>query len=138
MPAKRNRSTDLSASGERKRKQRGQGEVTKGKSRILLTIEPNPEWHAVARMIWDAGMESGQAEFYESSDLSILFLTCEGVDHWLTQGGRRSPELLRVLMGNLSSLLFTEADRRKAQIELEKPNTDDGDFLASVQDIFED
>lgn len=136
MPRPRNRSADLTPAGERKRKERGQHMVTKAESKPLLTIEPDPEWHSVARMLWESGLESGQSEFYESSDLSVLFLTCEGVDHWLSQGGRRSPELLRVLMQNLNSLLFTESDRRKAQIELEKADTED-EVLASVSALFE-
>lgn len=132
MPPPRNRSTDLSPAGERKRKQRGQDKVTKAESKPLLTIEPDPEWHATARMIWEAGLESGQAHFYESSDLALLHLTCTGIDHWLDQGGRKSPEMLRVLMQSLSSLLFTEGDRRKAQIELEKAQDEDTDVIASV------
>ncbi|HSX68448.1 hypothetical protein [Nocardioides sp.] len=137
MPRPRNRSTDLAPGSERARKSRGQDKITKAESKPLLAIEADPEWHPIARQVWEAGLESGQAEFYESSDLSILFLTCEGVDHWLSQGGRRSPELLRVLMQNLNSLLFTETDRRKAQIELERVQEDDDGVLASVSAIFE-
>lgn len=136
MPRPRNRSDDLAAGSLRARKSRGTDKITTGESKALLAIEPDPEWHQIARMIWDAGNESGQAEFYESSDLSVLFLTCEGLDHWLTQSGRRSPELLRVLMANLNALLFTETDRRKAQIELQSVRDEDDDVLASVSSLF--
>lgn len=132
-----NRESDLTPAGERKRKSRGT-KVTKVKAGDGLTIEPDPNWHANARLIWDSAQASGGKEFYEASDLAVLHLTCEGFDHWLTQGGRRSPELLRVLMQNLSGLLFTEGDRRRLNIELQKPNEEDHDFLAAVTDLFQE
>lgn len=138
MPARKNRSTDLTPAGERKRKERGQDSLTKAKTGEGMHVEPDPDWHKTARLVWDAGVKSGQAEFYEASDWSILYLTCEGLDHWLQQGGRRSPELLRVLMQNLNSILFSESDRRKVNVELVKPDPGDGAALAAVTALFED
>lgn len=139
MPAKKNRSTDLTPAGERKRKQRGQQNVSASSTGAGMEILPNPEWHKSARLVWDAAQVSGGRDFYEASDLALLFITCEGLDHWLSQGGRRSPELLRVLMQNLSGLLFSEADRRKVNIELVKPEDDHKQAaLAAVTALFED
>lgn len=132
-----NRSSDLSPAGERKRMSRGTNRITTAASKPLLEIEPDPSWHPTALMVWEAGVESGQADFYESSDLAMLHMTCSGIDHWMTQNGRKSPELLRVLMQNLSSLLFTESDRRKARVELEKGQDDDAEVLASVSKLFD-
>jgi hypothetical protein len=126
-----NRSDDLTPAGERKRKSRGV-EVTKAKSEPLVELEPNPDWHPTARMLWEAGLNSGGATFYENSDLAVLHLTCDAASHWLEQGGRRSPELLRVVMQAFGTLLFTEGDRRRLRIELEKAPDDDDDWLASI------
>lgn len=138
MPRLPNREIDLTDASVRKRKSRGTGNVTKAKAGEGLAIDPDPNWHANARLIWDAALASGGSEFYEASDLAVLHLTCEGFDHWLQQNGRRSPEMLRVLMQNLGGLLFTEGDRRRLKIELEKPTDDDEHFLAAVTDLFKE
>jgi hypothetical protein len=102
----------------------------------MVELEPDPEWHPTALMLWEAGLNSGGAEFYENSDMAVLHFTCDAASHWLEQGGRRSPELMRVILQSLGSLLFTEGDRRKVRIELEKPNASDTNFEAALLQLF--
>lgn len=136
MPAPKMRESELARPRSRKGTAHSEP-VTRAEAKPPLTIEPDPEWHPTVALIWEAGLSSGQADFYESSDLAVLHLTCTGIDHWLSQGGRRSPELLRVLMQNLSGLMFTESDRRKARIELQRVDEDDDDVVASVSALFD-
>lgn len=42
--------------------------MTKGQSRPATIPQPDPDWHPIALMLWNAALESGQADFYESSD----------------------------------------------------------------------
>lgn len=130
-----NRSADLTPAGERKRKERG-STVSKGTSKPATMSDPDPAWCATARLIWDSMIESGGAAYYESSDYAVLYMVCDQIDHLYQQGGRRSPEYLRVIMQTLGSLLATEGDRRKLRIELTKSDDSSSTILASVEDLF--
>jgi hypothetical protein len=132
-----NRTDDLTPAGERKRKERGTT-VSRGKSNPATIPDPNPEWCHAAEMMWNAMVESGGAVYFESSDYAVLYLACDQIDHLYGQGGRRSPEYLRVIMATLGSLLATEGDRRKLHIELEKTDEDSAAVLASVESLFKE
>jgi hypothetical protein len=134
MPTIPNRSEDLTPAGERKRKQRGTATV-RGKSNVATIPDASAEWGEAATMIWNAMIESGGAAYYESSDYAVLYMVCDQVDHLYRQGGRRSPEFLRVIVQTLGALLATEGDRRKLHIELAKAPDDDGDFLTGLDDL---
>jgi hypothetical protein len=130
-----NRSDDLTPAGERKRKERGTA-ATRGKSNPASIPSPDPEWCHAAGMMWNAMLESGGAAYFESSDYAVLYMVCDQIDHLYQQGGRRSPEYLRVIMQTLGSLLATEGERRKLHIELQKAPDDDEGFLAGLDDLF--
>ncbi|WGX94518.1 hypothetical protein [Nocardioides sp. L-11A] len=130
-----NRTEDLTPAGERKRKQRGTTTV-RGKSNPATVPVPDPEWSKAARMVWDSMLESGGAAYFESSDYAVLYIVCDQIEHLYQQGGRRSPEYLRVIMQALGALLATEGDRRKLHIELQKAPDDEEDFLAGLDDLF--
>ena len=135
MPPIPNREADLSRPRSRRGKAAG-ASVVKGASRPPLEIEPDPEWHPSALLIWRAGLASGGADFYESSDLAMLHLACSATSHWFEQGGRKSPEMLRVIMQTLGVLLFSEGDRRRLRIELDKPGADDDEMLGDILELF--
>lgn len=69
---------------------------------------------------------SGQADFYQNTDWWTLYFACEQITY-LYSHERRSPEYLKGILTMLTSLLFTEADRRKARIELTAPEEDGED-----------
>lgn len=137
MPTLPNRTDDLTPAGQRKRKERGTT-VARGKSIPATIPEPDPQWCKAARMVWDSMLTSGGAAYFESSDYAVLHLTADQIDHLYQQGGRRSPEYLRVIMQTLGSLLATEGDRRRLRIELQNAPDDDDDFLAGLDDLFKD
>jgi hypothetical protein len=116
MPTIPNRSEDLTPAGERKRKSRGTT-VTKGEARESTVPDPNPEWCEVAYGLWEAAQTSGQADFYQNTDWWTLYFACDQITY-LYEQGRRSPEFLKGILAMLTGLMFTEADRRKAHIEL--------------------
>lgn len=83
--------------------------------------EPSEEWGVSATMTWNSVRESGASTFYASSDYAVLWLICDNIDAHSKQGGRRSPEMLRVILSGLGSLLATEGDRRRLRVELTQP-----------------
>lgn len=142
MPKIPNRTEDLSPAGERKRKSRGVT-MTRGKSNPASIPLPDPEWHNVARMMWDSTAESGGAAYFESSDYATLYFLCDQIHYvYRTTGAgesrNRSPELIKAILAGLGNLLVTEGDRRKLHVELQKAPDDDGDFLADLEELFAD
>lgn len=142
MARRANRSTDLAPGSERARKSRGH-EVTKGTSGNVTIPDPDGDWCKAARMMWDAGLESGAAEFYESTDYATLYLLCDQIDYLYRtnkagEAKPRSPEMFKAVLTGLGNLLVTEGDRRKLHIELTKPDPSDGAALAEVTALFED
>lgn len=81
--------------------------------------EPDPDWHYIARYVWDAMLESGANRYYESTDWAVLFSICDDISYY-KRTGKRSGQMLATINGMLTSLLLTEGDRRRVGIELQK------------------
>jgi hypothetical protein len=77
----------------RERKGGDNAAVTKGMSRPATIPEPDQTWHPIARMLWDATLESEQTDFYESSDYAFLFSVCEDLSYY-KRGIKRSDRCL--------------------------------------------
>ena len=123
-----NRSEDLARPRERKGSDE-QG-VTKGVAREVTIPEPDPEWHKIARMLWDSLQNSGQSDFYQQSDWAFAYSLCEDLHQYKaprvnSETGelyfKRSGQMLQTIYSAMSNLLITEADRRRVRIELEPP-----------------
>lgn len=85
--------------------------------------EADPAWHPIAKRVWDAAVVSGQARFYEPSDWAVLFSLMDDLSDY-KMADRRSGQMLQTIMSSLSSLLLTEGDRRRLQIELARPSAE--------------
>ena len=70
-----------------------------------------------ARRFWEALRTSGQAQFYEPSDWAVAELIVVAIDSFIA---RPSAMMLASLNSSMSALLVTEADRRRAKLELDK------------------
>ena len=106
-------------------------------------FEADPKWHAIAVEFWTAHENSGQSQFYAESDWAALYILCETLSRELkpqfigfAEGyddeGREVKKpvsgllpikgaTLSALKGYMASLLTMEGDRRRLQIELQKP-----------------
>lgn len=117
-----NRESDLARPRERKG-----GEVvvvTRGESRTVTWPRPDPEWHKIARDLYLACKKSGQADFYQQSDIALLFSLCDDLSYIKNQGYKRSAEMLKGVYAALGTLLVSEGDRRRVRIELHEPEPD--------------
>lgn len=107
------------------RKAQQPGGVSRASHGRTVTIpEPDEGWHPIARMIWDAMLESGQAAFYESSDWAMLYSFCDDMTYYKSMG-KRSAQMLASIYSMGTSLLLTEGDRRRVQIELDRRTEED-------------
>jgi hypothetical protein len=110
-----NRSDDLARPRERKGK--NIVSVTKGEMRKVTVPKPDPEWHPIARMLWDGVKSSGQADFYQNSDYALLYSLCEDLTYYKTSF-KRSGQMLQTIYSAMERLLVAEGDRRRVRIEL--------------------
>jgi len=92
------------------------------------------DWHPIAKRLWESMGESGQSRFYEPSDWAVAFSLMDDLSYY-KNGAKRSGQMLQTIMSSLSSLLLTEGDRRRLQIELARPDEGEaGDPKVVVMD----
>jgi hypothetical protein len=103
------------------------------------------EWHPVAKHWYDSLPASGQHVFYEPSDWATAFVIAESISRELHPQpvyDKEGIEVARVArppkgasmaawLKGMSSLLVTEGDRRRLQIELTAASDGDGDEEAA-------
>ena len=128
-----NRSNDLARPRERKGAAAAKP-ITKGVARKVSNWDPDPEWDVIARMLWEGALRSGQSDFYQDSDWAVLYWLCDNVTHY-QKTKRRSAQMFAALQSAMSTLLLTEGDRRRVQIELEKPQ-EAGDEAKAVMQAY--
>lgn len=120
----------------------GEWRASWSKSRLIeelgnatATAEADPAWHPAAREWFDSLAKSGQSAFYEPSDWATARLVAESMSRDLKPrviGITKDGDIVRAevplngaslsaYLKAFNALLVTEADRRRAQLELEKP-----------------
>ncbi len=92
----------------------------------VVIPDADPEWHPIAQDLWESLEKSGQARFYEPSDWAIAYSLCDDLSYYKL-ARVRSGQMLASIMSALSSLLLTEGDRRRVQVELNRKQADDGE-----------
>lgn len=97
--------------------------TTRGVARPAVIPDHNPEWHPIAIQLYLACQESGQSDFYQSSDWAMLWSLCDDLSEYKSQA-RRSAQMLAAIYSQMNSLLVTEGERRRVRIELEAPPQD--------------
>ena len=110
----------------------------------------NTKWHPVARRWYMSLEDSGQSKFYEPSDWALAYLLAESISRELKpqpvfnpMTGEKITEVERPPKGaslaawlkGMTSLLVTEGDRRRLQIELYQPAVAEGETPAPVTDM---
>lgn len=95
---------------------------------------PDPNWHPLARMQYEAAKRSAIRELYEPTDWAQLFILCDQLSQQLEEqviGFTPTGEVIRAtqpmngstlaaVLKGFAALLFTEGDRRRLRIEVER------------------
>lgn len=128
---------------------RGAGMEAAGKDGFIHTVspagntvtipEPDPDWHHIARYLWDGMRESGASRFYESSDWAVLFSLCDDITYY-KRCEKRSGQMLSSINSLMTVLLCTEGDRRRVGIELQKGAEEkvESEGIAYMRDFLND
>jgi hypothetical protein len=101
--------------------------------------DPDPGWHPIARMYWDAFAESGQTRFWEPSDWVALHDVMEDLSRY-KESGRRSSQMRSAIDSTLARLAVTDGDRRRLRIELTRglEEAEAGPAEVAVMDDYRD
>lgn len=86
--------------------------------------EPDEEWHPIAARLWESLALSGQARFYEPSDWAFAYSLMDDLTYY-KKGAKRSGQMLASIYAAMSSLLVSEADRRRVGIELDRKTSEE-------------
>ena len=114
--------------------------------------DPNPDWHWLPKMQYEAAKRSAIRDFFEPTDWAQLFLLCETLDAHLQDQEEFNPvtgeiemmppkplngATLGAMLKGFAALMFTEGDRRRMRIEIERVNAPTGPVEAppGVTDI---
>lgn len=96
--------------------------------------DADPDWHAIARNMYESVARSGQVIWMEPSDWAALYLMCESISRDLnpqvvgvTEDGEVVKDTiplkgasLNAYLKAMASLMMLEGDRRRLRIELER------------------
>jgi hypothetical protein len=115
-----NHSDDLARPRERKGGGPNAAPISTGERRPVVIPRADPNWHKIAKMMWDAMKKSGQDDYYQQSDWAYAYSLCDDLTYY-KNADRRSPEMLKAINTAMERLLLTEGDRRRARIELNEP-----------------
>lgn len=108
-------------SESRQRRNTPESTITKAVGAERVTIPPaNRDWHPIAKRLWNSMKESGQSKFYEPSDWALAYSLMDDLSYY-KNASKRSGQMLASIMASMSSLLLTEGDRRRVQMELSRP-----------------
>lgn len=107
--------------------------VQKGRLREVTIPEADPDWHPIAKMIWESAQTSGQADYYQDTDYALLYSICEDISVY-KDNSRRNGQILSSLYSTLGRLMFTEGDRRSLRLELHADEPEDDAEVHAIED----
>jgi len=101
---------------------------------VTWDLPPDPNWHPIAIRLYESIRTSGQGKLWQDSDWALFYAVCDDMSYIKNQGVRRSAELTKAVYTALGSLGLTEADRRRARIELAKAEAKAGNARRAYMD----
>lgn len=78
------------------------------------------EWSYAVKEFYNSVKNSGQVYWYQQSDIARLRFFCSEMERY-TKSGKQSAMMYTALSAEMSNMMISEADRRKANIELQHP-----------------
>lgn len=104
----------------------------------LVTAPPLnlPDAHPIAADMFESLKQSGQSRYFEPSDWQRARLMCEMVSR-LLNSERMSAVLYSAIQQDMNALLFTEAERRRVRMEIERGTVDTSEQDARVAQMSE-
>jgi len=98
----------------------------------------DPEWHPLARGLYDALPESGQSQYFEPSDWQYAIWLAHETSLYL-RSSKRSSMMLQTLMSGWADLMITEGQRRRSKLEIDRtpPPAEEDEDAATITSLDE-
>lgn len=99
--------------------------------------EPSAGWVGPVVRMYESYKTSGMSEFFEDTDVNMVWIACEGLQAWY-DGGCKSANQFQFVTNLLGSLGASEAERRRMRIELDlerEEMTEEESTVASITNI---
>ena len=104
--------------------------------RSVTWPDPDPSWHELARDWYRSLGQSAQVAEFQQSDVMTARILADHVSRELSTRGPMTGNSLAAFLSGCSALLATAGDRRRAKLELARPDSDpDRHRLAAVSSI---
>lgn len=129
-------------SSERRRRNK-ESKPTEGKAAPEVKKPPAAnDWHPIAKRWFDSLADSGQSDYYEPSDWAMAYVVAESISRDLKPQVVAVPEKtgepvfekvpmkgasLSAYLKAMTALMVSEGDRRRAGIELKRPDPNGGE-----------
>ena len=118
MPAHRKRSEERT--GHRTKAELEN--VSKGEMRAITWPRARKTWSDETKEIYDSVRKSGTTYWFQQSDVARLRFLCDEIDRY-KKAGKQSAMMYTAIISEMSNLMLSESDRRKANIELQHPES---------------
>ena len=101
------------------------------KDGVVKPPSADPEWHQIAKSLWQAVKDSKYTIYYEPSDWLLLYDACDELSAY--KNAKQRSAMMRAALNNLlSGLLLTEGDRRRARIEIDRDTAAEPEESAGI------
>ena len=101
------------------------------KDGVVKPPTADPEWHPIAKALWQAVKDSKYTIYYEPSDWILLYDACDELSAY--KNAKQRSAMMRAALNNLlSGLLLTEGDRRRARIEIDRDTAAEPEESAGI------
>lgn len=94
--------------------------VSQGQMQPTRWPRARKDWSYSVKEMYNSVKDSGTSYWYQQSDVTRLRFLCDEIERY-KQAGKQSAMMYTALISEMSNLMFSEADRRKANIELQHP-----------------
>jgi len=114
-------------------------QVSKGQMQPVKWPRASKNWSYSVKEMYNSVRDSGTSYWYQQSDVTRLRFLCDEIERY-KQAGKQSAMMYTALISEMSNLMFSEADRRKANIELQHPESsaEEEAQVAHIQDYRKD
>lgn len=121
---------------QRRRRNQSEPVESAAASGVVAWPAPDDAWHPIAQDWFRSLGESGQATFFEPSDVQTARYVAEAMSTNLA-GEKFSSMLFAAVMSASGDLLATEGARRRLRVELQKPAEPDAEQQSAVTSMAE-
>lgn len=109
--------------------------VSRGEMQPVKWPRSKKTWSYATRELYNSVKDSGTSYWYQQSDIARLRFLCDEIERY-KNSGKQSAMMYTALISEMSNLMFSESDRRKANIELQHPesNAEEDAQISHIED----